>query len=107
MVTREFYKSFTRLYFVEANDARVVRLFKRYSLYQRGHRQRTIRKFHYINMHLVKYFKTADIDTQLVGVIVGSEEWAGKENKYNLIIWKVQGKDGTSIHFERHLEKVQ
>ena len=53
---------------------------------------------------LVKYYNTVDFDTQLVGVIVGSEEWKGDGN---LIIWKVQGEDGTSIHFERHLEKVQ
>jgi len=53
---------------------------------------------------LVKYFNSIDFDTQLVGVIVGSEEWKGDGN---LIIWKVQGEDGTSIHFERHLEKVQ
>ncbi len=53
---------------------------------------------------LVKYYNTLDFDTQLVGVIVGSEEWKGDGN---LIIWKVQGEDGTSIHFERHLEKVQ
>ena len=53
---------------------------------------------------LVKYYNTIDFDTQLVGVIVGSEEWTGTGD---LIIWKVQGEDGTSIHFERHLEKVQ
>ena len=53
---------------------------------------------------LVKYYNTVDFDTQLVGVIVGSEEWKGDGN---LIIWKVQGEDGTSIHFERHLGKVQ
>jgi hypothetical protein len=53
---------------------------------------------------LVKYFNSIDFDTQLVGVIVGSEEWKGDGN---LIIWKVQGEDGTSIHFERHLEKLQ
>ena len=53
---------------------------------------------------LVKYYNTVDFDTQLVGVIVGSEEWKGDGN---LIIWKVQGEDGTSIHFERHLEKVK
>ena len=56
---------------------------------------------------LVKYYNSIDFNTQLVGVIVGSEPWAGKENKYDLIIWKVEGDDGTSIHFERHLEKVQ
>ena len=53
---------------------------------------------------LVKYYNTVDFDTQLVGVIVGSEEWTGTGD---LIIWKVEGSDGTSIHFERHLEKVQ
>ena len=53
---------------------------------------------------LVKYYNTLDFDTQLVGVIVGSEEWKGDGN---LIIWIVAGSDGTSIHFERHLEKVQ
>ena len=53
---------------------------------------------------LVKYFNSIDFDTQLVGVIVGSEEWKGDGN---LIIWKVEGSDGTSIHFERHLEKIQ
>ena len=53
---------------------------------------------------LVKYFNTNNFDTQLVGVIVGSEEWTGTGD---LIIWKVQGEDGTSIHFQRHLEKVQ
>jgi hypothetical protein len=53
---------------------------------------------------LVKYYNTVDFDTQLVGVIVGSEEWKGDGN---LIIWEVHGEDGTSIHFERHLEKVQ
>ena len=53
---------------------------------------------------LVKYYNTLDFDTQLVGVIVGSEEWKGDGN---LIIWIVAGFDGTSIHFERHLEKVQ
>ena len=53
---------------------------------------------------LVKYYNTVDFDTQLVGVIVGSEEWTGTGD---LIIWKVEGSDGTSIHFERHLEKLQ
>lgn len=52
---------------------------------------------------LVKYFSTNNFDTQLVGVIVGSEGWPGTGG---LIIWKVQGEDGTSIHFQRHLEKV-
>jgi hypothetical protein len=56
---------------------------------------------------LVKYYNSIDFNTQLVGVIVGSEQWAGKTNKHGVVIWKVEGDDGTSIHFERHLEKVQ
>ena len=56
---------------------------------------------------LVKYFNTNNFDTQLVGVIVGSEAWAGKTNIHDVVIWKVLGEDGTSIHFQRHLEKVQ
>jgi len=56
---------------------------------------------------LVKYYNTLDFDTQLIGIIVGSEPWAGKTNKHSVVVWKVEGIDGTSIHFERHLEKVQ
>ena len=56
---------------------------------------------------LVRYYNSVDFDTQLIGVIVGSEPWGGKTNIYDVVIWKVEGSDGTSIHFERHLEKVQ
>jgi hypothetical protein len=52
---------------------------------------------------LVKYYNSVYLDTQLIGVIVDSEEWTGTGG---LIIWKVEGSDGTSIHFERHLEKI-
>ena len=53
---------------------------------------------------LVKYRRYATDGKLMVGVIVGSEEWTGNGG---LIIWKVEGEDGTCIHFERHLEKVQ
>ena len=33
---------------------------------------------------LVKYYNTLDFDTQLIGIIVGSEPWAGKTNKHDI-----------------------
>ena len=53
---------------------------------------------------LVKYYNSIYLYTQLIGVIVGSEEWNASGIP---LVWKVEGSDGTSIHFERHLEKVQ